>query len=94
MKYQKKPEKRKSNLTPACSCETCMPEHSPFSESSLFRYSVIETHPINYKYSSSPVRTIYTISAFSGLSIEVNLTMKDSESYFECAEKYSQSQMF
>jgi hypothetical protein len=88
MKYQKKPEERKSNLTPACSNETCMPERNPFSESFLFHYSIIENYPIHYEYGSNPVRTVFTVSAFSGLPIKVDLTMKDSENYFKCAEKF------
>lgn len=92
MRYQKKPEERKSNLTPICSNEACMPERNPFSESFLFSYSSIETHPIKYEYGSSPVQIVFTVSAFSGLPTKADLTMKDSEIYFNCAEKYSQSQ--
>lgn len=94
MKCQKKPEERKNNLTPACPPETCRRKHDPSSESSFFHYSIIKTHPVNYEYGSSPVRTAFTLSAFSGLPIETDLTMKDPENYFECAEKCSQSQAF
>lgn len=92
MKYQKKPEERKGNLTPACPPGTCKPEHDHSSESSFFHYSIIEAHPINYEYGSSPVWTAFTLSAVSELSIETDLTMKNPEIYFKCAEKYSQSQ--
>lgn len=92
MKYQKKPEERKSNLTPACSNETCRTEHCPSPESFLFHYSIIENHPVNYESGSSPVQIVFTVSAFSGLPTKVDLTMKDSENYFNCTEKYSQSQ--
>jgi hypothetical protein len=92
MRCQKKPEERKCNLILACSPGTCRPEHDLSSESSFFHYSIIEVHPINHEYGSSPVWTALTLSAVSGLSIETELTMKNPEIYFKCAEKYSQSQ--
>jgi hypothetical protein len=92
MKCQKKPKERKINLTPAYPLGTYRSEHDRSSESSFFHYSIIESSPLNYEYSSSPVWITFTPSAVSGLSIETDLTMKNPENYFKCAEKYSQSQ--
>ncbi|RXA18264.1 hypothetical protein EQO05_11255 [Methanosarcina sp. MSH10X1] len=94
MKCQKRPEERKRNPTPVRPTGTCRPEYGPSSDNSLFRYSIVETHPIHYEYGSNPVWTAFTVSAFSGLLAETNLTMKDPENYFKCAEKYSQSKKF
>jgi hypothetical protein len=95
MKCQKKPkERRKGNLIPACPPETCETMHGRSSEIFCFRYSSIETHPLNYEYDSNPIRTTFTFFSFSRLPIETDLTMKDFENYLKCTEKYSQSQAF
>ncbi|HHV24845.1 MAG TPA: hypothetical protein GXX65_10085 [Methanosarcina sp.] len=91
MKCQKKLEEKEGNLIHVCPTGTSRPENDRSSESSFFHYSIIESHPINYEYGLSPVWTAFTPSAASGLSIEMDLTMKNPEIYFNCTEKYSQS---
>lgn len=85
MRCQKIPVEKKSTLTPAYFSEACRPDNSCSSDSSFFHYSIIETRPINYEYGSSPVRTAVT---FSGLPIEMDLTMKNPDNHFEYAGKY------
>lgn len=89
MECQKRPVEKKSTLTPAYPPETCRPDNSYSSGSSFFHYSVIKARPINYECGSSPVRATVTFSTFSGLPIEMNLTMEDPDSHFEYAEKHS-----
>ncbi|WP_292379481.1 hypothetical protein [Methanosarcina sp. UBA289] len=91
MKCPKKPAERKRISILAYSPKACKPEHGCSSENSLFHYSIIETHPINYEYGSSPVRSAFTVFSFSGPPIKTNLTMKSPENYLEYAEKCSQS---
>jgi len=94
MKSQKKPEERKNNLPPAHPPGRCGSKQGRSPDSSIFHYSIVETHPIDYEYGSSPVQTAFALSVFAGLPIETDLTMKNPENYLKCAEKYSQSQVF
>jgi hypothetical protein len=87
MKCQKKLEEKKGNLIHACPTGTSRPENDRSSESYFFHYSIIESHPINYEYGLSPVWIAFTLSVASGLSIEMDLTMKDHEIYFNYTEK-------
>ena len=65
------------------------------SQKFLFRYSVIETSPVNYESGSSSGSTeytdIYTDSRCSDLPAEVDLTMEDPDTYLECSGRNSES---
>lgn len=65
------------------------------SPSFLFRYSIIEASPVNYEPTFTPVSIEYTDinidSRCSDLSADVDITMKDPDTYLECTGRFSKS---
>jgi hypothetical protein len=96
MRYQKIPEpEEKSFYSSPVHPAIYKPEINHSSQRFLFRYSVIETYPVNYEPGLTPGSIEYTDirtdSRFSDLPVEVDLTMENPDTYLECTGRLSES---
>ncbi|WP_440946709.1 hypothetical protein ACSAZL_22210 [Methanosarcina sp. T3] len=96
MRHQKVPEaEKKMFYSSPVHPEIYKLELSHSSQRFLFCYSVIETSPVSYKSGlasgSIEYTDIYTDSRYSDLPAEVDLTMKNPDTYLKCTGQLSES---